>query len=39
VHEPDLPGAERVSLDAVEFCRTLAGRVRTTGLLTTIVPF
>ena len=36
---PDLPGAERISLDAVEFCRTLAGRAPATGLLTTIVPF
>jgi uncharacterized protein (TIGR03083 family) len=37
--EPGLPGAERISLDAVEFCRTLAGRAPATGLLTTIVPF
>jgi uncharacterized protein (TIGR03083 family) len=36
---PDLPGAERISLDAVEFCRTLAGRAPAVGLLTTIVPF
>ncbi len=33
------PDAERLSLDAVEFCRTLAGRAPATGLLTTIVPF
>jgi uncharacterized protein (TIGR03083 family) len=38
-HDPDSPGAEQVSLDAVEFCRTLAGRAHPTGLLTTIVPF
>ena len=31
--------AERIELDAVEFCRTLAGRAPATGLLTTIVPF
>jgi uncharacterized protein (TIGR03083 family) len=36
---PGQPGAERVSLDAVEFCRTLAGRAPAAGLLTTIVPF
>ena len=36
---PGLPGAERISLDAVEFCRTLAGRAAATGLLATIVPF
>jgi uncharacterized protein (TIGR03083 family) len=36
---PGLPGTERISLDAVEFCRTLAGRAPATGLLTTIVPF
>jgi uncharacterized protein (TIGR03083 family) len=35
----NLPGTERISLDAVEFCRTLAGRAPATGLLTTIVPF
>lgn len=32
------PG-EEVDLDAVEFCRLLAGRGEATGLLTTIVPF
>jgi uncharacterized protein (TIGR03083 family) len=32
------PG-EELDLDAVEFCRALAGRVEATGLLTTIVPF
>jgi uncharacterized protein (TIGR03083 family) len=39
VNDPDTPGAEHISLDAVEFCRTLAGREQTTGLLATIVPF
>ncbi|HEY5093090.1 MAG TPA: maleylpyruvate isomerase family mycothiol-dependent enzyme [Acidimicrobiales bacterium] len=37
--DSDDPGAERLSLDAVEFCRTLAGRSPATGLLTTVVPF
>jgi len=37
--DPDLFGAERLSLDAVEFCRTLSGRAPATGLLTTVVPF
>jgi hypothetical protein len=36
---PDLPEAEVIELDAVEFCRTLAGRAPAAGLLTTIVPF
>jgi uncharacterized protein (TIGR03083 family) len=36
---PGQRGAERMSLDAVEFCRTLAGRAPATGLLTTVVPF
>ena len=36
---PDLPQAEHISLDAVDFCRALAGRGQRTGLLTTIVPF
>ena len=39
VHEPDSPDAEHLTLDAIEFCRTLAGRSQATGLLTTIVPF
>ena len=39
VRDPDTPGFEHVSLDAVEFCRTLAGRVPATGLLATVVPF
>ncbi len=34
-----LPEPERILLDAVDFCRTLAGRAHATGLLTTIVPF
>ncbi len=38
-HEPELPGTEHISIDAVEFCRTLAGRAPATGLLTTVVPF
>ena len=38
-HDPDLPEAEHLSLDAVNFCRTLAGRGHPVGLLTTIVPF
>jgi hypothetical protein len=37
--DPGTPNAERLSLDAVEFCRTLAGRAPAAGLLTTIVPF
>ncbi|MGA3353540.1 MAG: maleylpyruvate isomerase family mycothiol-dependent enzyme [Acidimicrobiales bacterium] len=37
--QSELPGTERVCLDAVEFCRTLAGRRHASGLLTTIVPF
>jgi len=39
VRDADHPNAEHISLDAVEFCRTLAGRVPATALLTTIVPF
>ncbi len=38
-HDEGLAEAERVSLDAVEFCRTLAGRREASGLLATIVPF
>lgn len=38
-HQPDAAEGERLSLDAVEFCRTLAGRVPATGLLATVVPF
>jgi hypothetical protein len=35
----DLPDVEHISLDAVEFGRTLAGRCEATGLLTRTVPF
>ena len=38
-HQPDLPDAEHLVLDAVEFCRTLAGRALRSGLLATVVPF
>jgi uncharacterized protein (TIGR03083 family) len=38
-HHPDHPEAEHISLDAVDFCRTLAGREHPAGLLTAIVPF
>jgi uncharacterized protein (TIGR03083 family) len=38
-HDPEVPEAERISIDAVEFCRTLAGREPATGLLGTVVPF
>ena len=37
--DPGHAGAARIELDAVEFCRTLAGRAPAAGLLTTIVPF
>ncbi len=37
--EPELLGTEHISTDADEFCRTLAGRVTATGLLTNVVPF
>ncbi len=39
VSDPNASGAEHASFDAVEFCRTLAGRVPATGLLATVVPF
>lgn len=32
-------GGEALALDAVEFCRGLAGRAPTAGLLATVVPF
>lgn len=32
-------GGEEITLDAVEFCRTLSGRVAGVGLLTQVVPF
>ncbi|HLX86972.1 MAG TPA: maleylpyruvate isomerase family mycothiol-dependent enzyme [Acidimicrobiales bacterium] len=38
-HHQDLPEAEHISMDAVEFCRTLAGRQQASGLLATVVPF
>jgi len=38
-HDSDLPEAEHTSLDAIDYCRILAGRAPATGLLTTIVPF
>ena len=37
--EDDSPVAVRLSMDAVEFCRTLAGRIPAVGLLTVVVPF
>lgn len=37
--EPDSPAAEHLTLDAVDFCRTLAGRAPASGLLATVVPF
>ncbi len=37
--QPDAADAEHLTLDAVEFTRTLAGRAPATGLLTTVVPF
>jgi hypothetical protein len=36
---PDSHDAEHRCVDAVDFCRTLAGRTPATGLLTAIVPF
>jgi uncharacterized protein (TIGR03083 family) len=36
---PDVSEAEGMKLDAVQFCRMLAGRAQATGLLATIVPF
>ena len=33
------PDPAHLSIDAVEFCRTLAGRSPGTGLLETVVPF
>jgi hypothetical protein len=38
-HQPDSPDYERLTLDAIEFCRTVAGRASATGLLATVVPF
>jgi hypothetical protein len=39
VHDEDLPESEHISMDALEFCRALAGRKRATGLVATVVPF
>jgi uncharacterized protein (TIGR03083 family) len=39
VKDPGDAEAEHVELDAVEFCRVLAGRGQATGLLATVVPF
>jgi uncharacterized protein (TIGR03083 family) len=39
IHQPDLPDVDHLALDAVEFCRTLAGRAPQSGLLATVVPF
>jgi uncharacterized protein (TIGR03083 family) len=39
VCDAETAGATRFSLDAIEFCRTLAGREQATGLLATVVPF
>ena len=36
---PASPEAEHISIDAVEFCRTLSGRAPAAGLLATVVPF
>ncbi len=38
-HDPDCREAEHIAIDAVEFCRTLAGRQPAAGLLDTVVPF
>jgi uncharacterized protein (TIGR03083 family) len=38
-YHPDLPETGHLSLDAVDFCRGLAGRGHPAGLLATIVPF
>jgi len=32
-------GGEAITLDAIDFCRTLSGRIPATGLLATQVPF
>lgn len=39
VRDSHSASSERLSLDAVEFCRTLAGRGSAAGLLSTVVPF
>ncbi len=35
----DVVGTKGLSMDAVEFCRTLSGRAPASGLLSTVVPF
>jgi uncharacterized protein (TIGR03083 family) len=37
--DPNSPGAQHLALDAIEFCRTLAGRAPAAGLMATVVPF
>jgi hypothetical protein len=37
--EPEQPACEHLELDAVDLCRTLAGRTPGEGLLATVVPF
>lgn len=37
--DSDVSESQRISVDAIEFCRTLAGRAPGSGLLTTVVPF
>ena len=32
-------GGERITLDALDFCRVVSGRGEATGLLATAVPF
>ena len=38
-YDPGLPETGHISLDAVHFCRALAGRGHRADLLATIVPF
>lgn len=38
-HDAGAPEATQLRLDAVEFCRTVGGRVPAEGLLATVVPF
>ncbi len=38
-HAPESADAQHLHLDAVEFCRTLSGRIPAHGLLATVVPF
>lgn len=39
VHDADADDATHITMDAVEFCRVLAGRAEAEGLLATVVPF